>query len=135
MSALPVYQVEFIPLERRLGDRRVAPRGAALPPGITADRRKVSGRRIEERKSADLKVVCFSIGCCGHVAPLQQLALPFLLLKPMLAFGRHHLPLVSPHQIPNTLLPICGTWHFALPYDGHACSSSCIWRKCSDGPF
>ena len=31
MSALPVYEVEFIPLERRLGDRRIAPRGAALP--------------------------------------------------------------------------------------------------------
>jgi len=26
MSTLPVYQVEFIPLERRLGDRRIAPR-------------------------------------------------------------------------------------------------------------
>jgi hypothetical protein len=57
MSALPVYEVEFIPLERRLGDRRVAPRGAALPPQITADRRKVTGRRTEDRKVAPLKVV------------------------------------------------------------------------------
>jgi len=59
MSALPVYHVEFIPLERRLGDRRVAPRDAALPPEITADRRKiaVSGRRAEDRKPAILKVV------------------------------------------------------------------------------
>ncbi|MGA9163340.1 MAG: hypothetical protein WBZ31_06030 [Thiobacillus sp.] len=59
MSALPVYHVEFIPLERRLGDRRVAPRDAALPSEITADRRKiaVSGRRAEDRKSATLKVV------------------------------------------------------------------------------
>lgn len=57
MSTIPVYQVEFIPLERRLGDRRVARRGAALPPEITADRRKMSGRRDEERKSAVLKVV------------------------------------------------------------------------------
>lgn len=59
MSALPVYQVEFIPLERRLGDRRVAPSNAALPPGITADRRmaSMSGRRTEDRKSATLKVV------------------------------------------------------------------------------
>jgi hypothetical protein len=57
MSALPVYHVEFIPLERRLGDRRVAPVGAALPPGITADRRMASGRRTEDRKSVDLKVV------------------------------------------------------------------------------
>ena len=57
MSALPVYHVEFIPLERRLGDRRVAPRDAALPPEITADRRKVASRRAEDRKSATLKVV------------------------------------------------------------------------------
>jgi hypothetical protein len=56
MSALPVYQVEFIPLERRLGDRRVAPRDAALPPGITADRRQSSSRRSEDRK-ASLKVI------------------------------------------------------------------------------
>lgn len=57
MSALPVYQVEFIPLERRLGDRRVAPRGSALPPQIMADRRKVSGLRSEDRLLATLKVV------------------------------------------------------------------------------
>ena len=57
MSALPVYEVEFIPLERRLGDRRVAPRGTALPPQITADRRKVTGRRTEDRKVTPLKVV------------------------------------------------------------------------------
>lgn len=57
MSALPVYEVEFIPLERRLGDRRVAPRDAALPPGITSDRRQASSRRAEDRKSAPLKTV------------------------------------------------------------------------------
>jgi hypothetical protein len=58
MSALPVYQVEFIPLERRLGDRRVAPRDAALPHEITADRRRASTRRAEDRKSpAILKVI------------------------------------------------------------------------------
>ncbi len=59
MSALPVYHVEFIPLERRLGDRRVAPRDAILPPEVTADRRKitVSGRRAEDRKLPTLKVV------------------------------------------------------------------------------
>jgi len=50
MSALPVYHVEFIPLERRLGDRRVAPRDTALPSGITADRRKVASRRTETEK-------------------------------------------------------------------------------------
>lgn len=57
MSALPVYHVEFIPLERRLGDRRIAPRDAALPSGISADRRKISSRRAEDRKPSILKVV------------------------------------------------------------------------------
>ncbi len=57
MSALPVYQVEFIPLERRLGDRRVAPRNAALPQGVTADQRRIVGRRTEDRKTAHLKSV------------------------------------------------------------------------------
>jgi hypothetical protein len=58
MAALPVYQVEFIPLERRLGDRRVAPSGVALPEGVTVDRRvSPSGRRNEDRKLASLKVV------------------------------------------------------------------------------
>lgn len=57
MSALPVYEVEFIPLERRLGDRRVAPPNAPLPPGITADRRKIVSRRAEDRQPATLKVV------------------------------------------------------------------------------
>ncbi len=57
MSALPVYEVEFIPLERRLGDRRVAPRGAALPPGLSADRRTLTGRRAEDRRPATLKAV------------------------------------------------------------------------------
>ena len=57
MSALPVYHVEFIPLERRLGDRRIAPRDTALPSDIRADRREVEGRRVEDRKTAFLKVV------------------------------------------------------------------------------
>lgn len=59
MSALPGYDVEFIPLERRLGDRRVAPRGSNLPPGVAADRRKpaVSGRRAEDRTPTRFKLV------------------------------------------------------------------------------
>jgi hypothetical protein len=57
MSALPVYEVEFIPLERRLGDRRIAPRDASMPREIVADRRKTSGQRTEDRKSATLKAV------------------------------------------------------------------------------
>ena len=55
MSALPVYQVEFIPLERRLVDRRIAPLGSALPRKVTADLREVSGRRIDDRLFAALK--------------------------------------------------------------------------------
>ena len=57
MSALPVYEVEFIPMERRLDDRRVASRDAALPPGITADRRKTLGRRPEDRRAAPPKAM------------------------------------------------------------------------------
>lgn len=57
MAALPVYHVEFIPLERRLGDRRIAPRDAALPSNIRADRRETAGRRAEDRKPAFLKAV------------------------------------------------------------------------------
>jgi len=57
MSALPVYEVEFIPLERRLGDRRVAPPQATLPRGLTEDRRKANSRRNEDRTPATLKVV------------------------------------------------------------------------------
>lgn len=57
MSALPVYQVEFIPLERRLGDRRMAPRNSALPPQVKDDRRKAAGRRSDDSLFAILKVV------------------------------------------------------------------------------
>ncbi|HWR75869.1 MAG TPA: hypothetical protein VN283_01500 [Thiobacillus sp.] len=57
MSALPVYHVEFIPLERRLDDRRIAPRNAALPREITADRRNAASRRTEDRKYTTLKAV------------------------------------------------------------------------------
>ena len=57
MSALPVYQVEFIPLERRLGDRRIAPRDAAIPPDIKQDRRRAPDRRSDGRQTATLKAV------------------------------------------------------------------------------
>lgn len=59
MSALPVYQVEFIPLERRLGDRRIAPSNAVLPPSLATDRRKMptSGRRTDDRAVVPLKLV------------------------------------------------------------------------------
>jgi hypothetical protein len=57
MAALPVYHVEFIPLERRLGDRRLAPRDAALPPAVSADRRQTTGRRAEDRRAVPLKAV------------------------------------------------------------------------------
>ena len=55
MSLLPVYRVEFIPLEHRLSDRRAAPSGTALPEGIP-DCRRISGRRTEDRKTAQLRV-------------------------------------------------------------------------------
>jgi len=58
MSALPVYEVEFIPLERRLSDRRTVPFWSALPEGLKADRRKkASGRRKEDAKIQPLKSV------------------------------------------------------------------------------
>ena len=47
---LPSYDVEFIPLERRLDDRRVNP-NAGLPPGVTQDRRKVE-RRVNAQANA-----------------------------------------------------------------------------------
>ena len=49
-TMLPSYEVEFIPVERRLGDRRVNP-NAGLPPGVSADRRK-SDRRSEALANA-----------------------------------------------------------------------------------
>lgn len=52
MSAIPVYEVEFIPLERRLNDRRVASGVNALPPGVTTDRRKANSRRTEDPQPA-----------------------------------------------------------------------------------
>lgn len=59
MSALPIYHVEFIPLERRLGDRRIAPRNAALPQNVSADRRQQqpAGRRAEDRPVSRLKLI------------------------------------------------------------------------------
>jgi hypothetical protein len=49
-SAIPVYEVEFIPLERRLSDRRVeAVRATTRAAGL--DRRKLSGRRADDRSS------------------------------------------------------------------------------------
>jgi hypothetical protein len=57
MSAIPVYQVEFIPLERRLTDRRIAPRDSSLPPGVTADRRKAASRRTEDSKREPLRII------------------------------------------------------------------------------
>lgn len=43
LNAIPTYEVEFIPVERRMGDRRANP-NAGLPPGVTEDRRKGSRR-------------------------------------------------------------------------------------------
>jgi hypothetical protein len=51
MSAVPLtgYEVEFIPLERRLDDRRFAPSDTPLPPGIKMDRRRSQGRRADDQ--------------------------------------------------------------------------------------
>jgi len=57
MSALPVYEVQFVPSERRLNDRRLAPLNAALPVDLKADRRILFGRRNEERKMVYLKII------------------------------------------------------------------------------
>lgn len=55
MPALPVYEVEFVPIERRLSDRRNASMNSALPRGIQSDRRTMFGRRAEEEKMTYLK--------------------------------------------------------------------------------
>lgn len=55
MPALPVYEVQFVPMERRLFDRRTAPMNAALPKYIETDRRVLFGRRGDEQKMAYLK--------------------------------------------------------------------------------
>lgn len=47
---LPSYDVEFIPVERRLGDRRVNP-NAGLPPGVSVDRRKGDRRDVHASKA------------------------------------------------------------------------------------
>ncbi len=57
MSALPVYEVQFVPSERRLNDRRSASLNAALPVDLKADRRILFGRRNDERKMAYLKII------------------------------------------------------------------------------
>ncbi|MHB8915406.1 MAG: hypothetical protein ACYC4K_06290 [Thiobacillus sp.] len=57
MAALPLYEVQFVPMERRLYDRRAAPSNATLPKNIKKDRRLIFGRREEERNMAYLKKV------------------------------------------------------------------------------
>jgi len=54
MSALPVYEVQFVPIERRMNDRRTVPTNS-LPKDVHGDRRIIFGRRSEERKLAYLK--------------------------------------------------------------------------------
>ena len=52
LNTLPTYEVEFIPVERRVGDRR-ANANAGLPRGVTEDRRKVGGRRETQAAQAN----------------------------------------------------------------------------------
>jgi len=55
MPALPVYEVQFVPIERRLHDRRNTPMNSTLPMDVKIDRRVIFGRRSEEQKMAYLK--------------------------------------------------------------------------------
>lgn len=48
MSALPLYQVEFIPVERRLNDRR-----AMLQPTVVGDSSLPTLRSLFNRRSED----------------------------------------------------------------------------------
>lgn len=50
-NPLPTYEVEFIPVERRLGDRRVNP-NAGLPPGVMQDRRKGGRRDVQDAQAS-----------------------------------------------------------------------------------
>ena len=54
MSVVPLegYEVEFIPLERRMLDRRMTSRNAPLPPGLQKDRRETEGRRAQDARHA-----------------------------------------------------------------------------------
>ncbi len=54
---LPGYEVEFIPFERRLRDRRIAPPDAPLPVELKEDRRKSTGRRMEDHSAVHLELV------------------------------------------------------------------------------
>lgn len=40
------YEVEFIPLERRMGDQRAQRHPPKLPPGVQEDRRKKERRNL-----------------------------------------------------------------------------------------
>lgn len=51
LNTLPTYEVEFIPVERRMDDRRANP-NAGLPCGVTEDRRK-GGRRESRAAQAN----------------------------------------------------------------------------------
>jgi hypothetical protein len=54
MATVPLegYEVEFIPLERRLFDRRKILSAAPLPRGLKKDRRECGGRRAHDRALA-----------------------------------------------------------------------------------
>jgi hypothetical protein len=54
MSVVPLegYDVEFIPLERRLMDRRMTSGLSPLPSGLQKDRRQSAGRRAQDLRHA-----------------------------------------------------------------------------------
>lgn len=58
MSALPIYEVQFMLLERRLNDRRITSGIAVLPESLKQDRRQIGpGRRIDDCNRAMFKLV------------------------------------------------------------------------------
>ena len=57
MSALPVYEVNFVLSERRLNDRRFGSSSTVLPKAVKNDRRNILSRRNEDRKVVYLKPV------------------------------------------------------------------------------
>ena len=56
---LPSYEVEFIPLERRLCERRSPTAQLQREPYLGVDRRNVAGRRKEDRAVHQAQLLAF----------------------------------------------------------------------------
>lgn len=51
-NSLPVYEVEFLPLERRLTDRRQSGFDPHTPPAAEASTQRSRERRLRDRRQA-----------------------------------------------------------------------------------